>query len=252
MRAINLIPAEERRGGSAAGRSGGLVYVVLGTLGLLAALAAMYGVATKANRDKQAELADVTARAAAAERAAHALAGYTDFAAVRRQRAQAVKTIAEGRVDWAHVLHEVARTVPSDAWLTSLHAKSGAAATGAANPTPAGGTTPSAAAGSATGAAPAAPLIDLDGCTTGQSAVSKLMAELRRIDGVAKVQLTSSAKGTAAGSAGASSSSASTSGASGGPCSKPGRATFAMTLSFRAPAAPAAAAPATATAGSTP
>jgi Tfp pilus assembly protein PilN len=251
MRAINLIPAEERRGGSAAGRSGGLVYVLLGTLTLLAALAAMYGVATKATRDKQAELADVTARAAAAERAAHALAGYTDFAAVRKQRAEAVKTLAEGRVDWAHVLHEVARTMPSGAWLTSLHAKSGApVTTGAGGSTPPGGTTPAASA--ATGAAPVAPSIDLAGCTTGQSDVSKLMAELRRIDGVAKVQLASSAKGAAAASAATPSTGASASGAAGGTCTKPGRATFAMTLTFRAPAAPAAAAPATPTAGSTP
>ena len=242
MRAINLIPVEERRGGATAGRSGGLVYVVLGTLALLAALAAMYGVAAKATHDKEAQLADVTARADAAERTAHALAGYTDFAAVRRQRAQAVKTLAEGRVDWAHVLHEVGRTMPSDAWLTSLHAKSGAASAAAGSST----ATPSSGDVAPTGAAPGAPSIELAGCTTAQSSVSQLMADLRRIDGVAGVRLASSAK------AGAASASTAAASASAGPCAKRGRVTFALTLSFRAKAAPAAGAPATATAGSTP
>jgi Tfp pilus assembly protein PilN len=243
MRAINLIPLEERRGSTAGGRSGGLVYVLLGTLTLLAALAAMYGVAAKATHDKQAKLADVTARAAAAERTAQALAGYTDFAAARRQRSQAVKTLADRRVDWAHALREVARTMPSRTWLTTLHATSGAATAGSATGTPApslGGSAPAAA---ATGA----PSIDLAGCTTAQSAVSQLMADLRRVDGVAGVRLTSSTKGSTSASAGSSASAS----ASAGPCSVPGRVTFALTLSFRAKAA-AAAAPATSTAGSTP
>lgn len=244
MRAINLIPVEERRSGATAGRSGGLVYVLLGTLTLLAALAAMYGVVTKATRDKTAEVADVTARAAAAERTAHALAGYTDFANVRAQRAQAVKGLADGRIDWAHALHEVARTMPSGAWLTSLHATSGS--TSAGSPT----ATPSTGGAASTGATPGAPSIELAGCTTAQSAVSKLMADLRRVDGVAGVRLASSAKtGAASGAAGSSAAAAGASG-SAGPCAKPGRLNFTLTLSFRAKTAPAAAAPATT--GSTP
>jgi Tfp pilus assembly protein PilN len=250
MRAINLIPAEERRARAGAGRSGGLAYVLLGTLALLAVLAAVYGVTTKAANDKRAELTDVTARAAQAQREADALVGYTDFSAVRRQRADVVKALAAKRVDWAHVLHEVARTVPSDAWLTSLHAKSGAAPAGAATGTPAAGATPSATASSPAGGA-AAPSIDLTGCTTGQSAIPKLMAALRRIDGIEDVTLASSTKGAAGSAAAGSSSPPGTSGAGGGPCAKPGRATFALTLTFHAQAAPAGAA-VTATAGSTP
>ena len=39
MRAVNLIPAEQRRGaGGLAGRTGGVVYVVLGMLVVLVAL----------------------------------------------------------------------------------------------------------------------------------------------------------------------------------------------------------------------
>jgi Tfp pilus assembly protein PilN len=244
MRAINLIPIEEQGGRSAAGRSGGLVYVLLGALTLLAALAAMYGVAAKATHDKQAELADVTTRAAAAERTAHALAPYTGFGDVRRQRTQAVTSLANARVDWAHVLHELARTMPSGSWLTSVHAK-----TGGATATPSAATTTPAA------GAPAGPSVDLTGCTTAQSAVPALMADLRRIDGVSGVRLTTASKAEAASGAGAASASTAAASASDGPCAKPGRVTFAMTLSLRtsASAAAGAAAPvtATATAGST-
>jgi Tfp pilus assembly protein PilN len=241
MRAINLIPADERRGRTAGGRSGGLVYVLLGALTLLAALAVMYGLTAKAAHDKQAELADVTARAMAAERTANALAPYARFTDVRRQRTEAVTTLAKARVDWAHVMHELARTMPSNAWLTAVHAK-----TGAASATPASGATAPA------GAATNAPSVELTGCTTAQSAVPALVADLRRMDGVTDARLTAAADGNAAsGAAGASGSAAGASG-SAGPCAKAGRVTFSLTLSFRATASPAAApATATATAGST-
>lgn len=235
MRAINLIPIEEQSGRSA-GRSGGLVYVLLGALTLLVALAAMYGVAAKATHDKQAELADVTARAAAAERTAHALAPYTGFADVRGQRTQAVTTLAKARVDWAHVLHELARTMPSDAWLTTVHAKTSAATA-----------TPSSVPAAPAGAAAGGPTVELAGCTTAQSAVPTLMADLRRIDGVTGVRLASASKGDAASGAAAASAPAAT--GSSGPCAKPGRVLFAMTLSLRtaASAATGADAPVTAT-----
>lgn len=236
MRAINLIPLEEQGSRSAAGRSGGLVYVLLGALTLLAALAAMYGVAAKATHDKKAELADVTARAAAAEKTAHDLVPYTGFADVRRQRTQAVAALANARVDWAHVLHELARTMPSDAWLTSVHAKNGPATA-----------TPSSAPAAPAGAAPAGPSVDIAGCTTAQSAVPALMADLRRIDGVSGVRLATASKGDAGSASGAAPAAAAAAG-SDGPCAKPGRVTFAMTLSLRTAAAAGAAAPVTATA----
>ena len=46
MRAVNLIPAEQRSGGVVgAGRSGGVAYAVLGALCGLALMALMYGIA---------------------------------------------------------------------------------------------------------------------------------------------------------------------------------------------------------------
>jgi Tfp pilus assembly protein PilN len=226
MRAVNLIPADERRSRSAGGRSGGLAYVLVGTLAMLVVLAGMYGLITKSVNDRAAKLADVTARAQAAEATAGDLAEFTKFAALRKERTQTVKTLAAGRVDWEQMLREIARTMPSNAWLTSLKGAK-AAATSGSTPPAGGAATPA----PTTAAATPAPSIELGGCTTSQRAVSGVMAGLRRIAGVTDVRLASSAKGTS--DSGSAASSASRSGSD--PCSGGRRTVFSMTLTFKAP-----------------
>jgi Tfp pilus assembly protein PilN len=232
MRAVNLIPVDERRNRSAGGRSGGIVYVLVGALAMLVVLAGSYGLLTKSIRDRTTALADVTARAAAAEKRTGDLDEFTKFAALRRQRTEAVKTLADGRVDWELMLSEIARTMPANAWLTTLKATKAAASTAtapaAARPAP------------ATAAAAPGPSIELGGCTTSQRAVSALMADLRRITGVTDVRLASSAKGDSGSGSGSSGSGAS--GSSSDPCSGGRRTVFAMSLSFQATATRAAAA----------
>jgi Tfp pilus assembly protein PilN len=238
MKAVNLIPVEER-GGASAGRSGGIVYVLLAGLATLAVLATTYGFFARASHHRARDLAEVTARADAADAIAKELAPYVDFAGQRKQRTQTVMGLAATRTDWARVLREVARTMPSNAWLTSLHGTDGAAATSAA-----GASGPVATPAAATAAAPS---VEIGGCTTSQAAVSQLMVGLRRIDGIDDVRLSSSSKGGAGNGASPSNASSSES----GPCSGSSRATFSMTLTFKA-ASGAATTPQSATAGSTP
>jgi hypothetical protein len=103
MRAVNLIPAEERRGaGGAAGRSGGAAYVLLGALVLLVALVSALSLSDREIGTKQAELAAVQAQAADLRTAAARLDGYEQFAALRERRVQTVASIAGSRFDWAH------------------------------------------------------------------------------------------------------------------------------------------------------
>jgi Tfp pilus assembly protein PilN len=224
MKAVNLIPADQRRNSALSGRSGGTVYVLIGTLAGLVLLAGLYGLTAKSINDKTAQIADATAAANAAEATSKSLAGYTDFSAARTQRTAAVKALADARVDWAHILSELARTLPANSRLTTFRgstAGTAATATGGASP-----------AATAAGGAPA-PAIDLGGCTTSHTAVSTLMADLRRIDGVSDVTLSSSAKQDDSSSAGSSGSS---SGSAAGGCGT-SSTTFAMKLTFKAPVA---------------
>jgi Tfp pilus assembly protein PilN len=188
MRAVNLIPADDRRGaGGAAGRSNGGAHILLGALALIVVLVAAYTLAGKSVTDKKNELARVNADAAAAQAKTTELSSYTKFAALRTKRVDTVKQLANSRFDWAHALHEVARVMPTNAWLSTLNATT--------SPTVSGG------GGSATalrGALPV-PAIEVAGCTTSQASVARLMARLRLIDGVQQVSLQDSTKSSTSG-----------------------------------------------------
>jgi Tfp pilus assembly protein PilN len=186
MRAVNLIPAEHQRGaGGAAGRSGGGAYILLGALALLVAMAGLYVTAGKSVTDKRAEVARVTQQAQEAEQRAQNLQSFTKFSSLRSKRVDTVSQLAAARFDWAHALHEVARVMPTNAWLSGL--------TGTTSPTVSVGGSGS---GSLRGAL-SVPAIEIQGCTTSQASVAKLMARMRLIDGVQRVSLEDSQKGEA-------------------------------------------------------
>jgi Tfp pilus assembly protein PilN len=184
MRAVNLIPSDQQRGaGGAAGKSGGGAYVLLGALALLVVLAASYVVIGKSVDDKKTQLADITQQASAAESKAQSLTSYTKFASIRQKRVDTVTQLADSRFDWAHALREVARVLPQNAWLTQLTATTSTSV----NVGTGGGTLRGAL---------NVPAIVINGCTTSQQSVAKLIARLRLIDGVQRVTLEDSTKGT--------------------------------------------------------
>jgi Tfp pilus assembly protein PilN len=236
MKAINLIPADERRGSSgAAGASGGGVHVLLGALLLAVVMAAAYTVAGKQLRDDRSELARINRDVAVATAKAQRLEQYTKFSDLRSRRVETVKGLATSRFDWAHALREVSRTMPSDAWLTTLvgTVTPGVQVDGA-----------STGASQLRGALPN-PAIEVSGCTTTQKAVARVLTRLRLIDGVERVSLSASKKAdTAAGGGGGS--------VTGGDCRNGSDRypQFDLVVFFKQPQA-AAAAPATGTAGAT-
>jgi Tfp pilus assembly protein PilN len=183
MRAVNLIPTDQQRGaGGAAGKSGGGAYILLGALALIVVLAASFVVAGKSVTDKKTKLADLTQQATAAEAKSASLTSYTRFQSIRAKRVDTVSQLVASRFDWAHALSEVSRVLPENAWLTLLTAT----------------TSPSVNVGSASSSlrsALLAPAIQLQGCTTSQASVAKLIARLRLIDGVQRVSLEDSTKG---------------------------------------------------------
>jgi Tfp pilus assembly protein PilN len=183
MNAVNLIPVEERRGGST-GRSGAPAYAVLGILAVLVVMAAAWTLTGKTVSDRRAKLADVEQQATAAEAQANSLSSYSAFSDLRKNRAETVASIARSRFDWAHVMHEVARVIPPNTHLTSL---SGSVSSTA--PAPSAGGTALQLRGSNPG-----PAIDIVGCAPGQANVSRMMSRLRLIDGVEHVTLAESSK----------------------------------------------------------
>jgi len=199
MRAVNLIPSDERRGASVgAGRSQGVAYVVLGVLGVLAVLVLLYGVARHHASSRRSQLASISAETQHAREAVAALTPYTSFMALREQRMKAVADVVDSRFDWAHAFHELGRVLPSDASISSLDGTVGtaASATGSSSST-------TSAAGSSTPAG-SVPTITLGGCASSQSEVALTLQRLRLIDGVSAVSLKSSSK---AGDGGGNSSS---------------------------------------------
>jgi len=121
MRAVNLIPADQRGGaGGGMGRSGGSAYVVLGFLGALALLLLLYGRAHHQIASRKDQAAALNAKAQRAQEAVTRLAPYTTFLALREQREQAVSQLVDARFDWAHIFHELGRVLPVQTSITSL------------------------------------------------------------------------------------------------------------------------------------
>jgi Tfp pilus assembly protein PilN len=236
MRAVNLIPADLRASRSGGGRSGNGAFVVLGALALLVVMVSGYTLAGRAVSDKQARLTAVERQAAAAEQRTANLKAYTEFSTLSKQRTETVKSLAASRFDWAHAMTDVARVLPSNAWLSSMRATvaPGVSVDGAADPLRQG---------------LAVPAIELSGCTTSQANVARIVADLRAADGVRRVSLSSANKSEATGATSTEAASAGTA----GDCTQGNshRPKFSLTLFYDAPAAPAAAASATPTTTST-
>lgn len=190
MRAVNLIPRDERSGG--AGRSGGAAYALFGVLGILLLIVTAWALTSREVNQRKGEVARVTAQADVAQAKADKLAAYSSFSDLRTRRQQTVASIARSRFDWGHAMHEIARVIPQDAWLTSL--------TGSVSPTVAvqGG----AGSGGSLRSSLNVPAAEIVGCTRSQGEVSTMMTRLRLIDLVQRVTLIESSKrDDAAGSA---------------------------------------------------
>jgi len=197
VKAVNLIPADQRRGGTGLGRSGGAVYAILGLLGFVVVAAVVYVLSVNAVTSKREDLHGLQAQTQVAQAKADALAPYRTFAALKQARVQTIQSLASSRFDWERVMRKLALVIPSDVWLTSLV---GTVAPGVQLQAGSGGEA------SGLRSALPVPAVELTGCTTGQAEVSRFMSRLRVIDGVTRVSLASSEKGDTAGGTGGSSS----------------------------------------------
>jgi Tfp pilus assembly protein PilN len=206
MRAVNLIPPQQRGGSSVgAGRSEGAAYAVVALLVGLAVMAVLYGSASHKISSDQGKAATISAQVTATQAQATALAPYTQFLAMREQRTKAVSELVATRFDWAHVFHEFARVLPFGVSISALDGTVGSTSSNVAAPAAAapaaGATTSASAAATVTSATPpgSVPTFTLNGCATSQQEVARMLTRLRLMDGVSTVTLQSSTKATSGG-----------------------------------------------------
>lgn len=201
MRAVNLIPGDERGSGAgiSTGRSGGGIFVVLGLIGGLAVLALLYGLADRQIASNRSQVASLAVRAQQAQARAGELSPYTSFLQMREQRVQAVTALVDSRFDWAQAFHELGRVLP--AGKVSLSSVDG---TVGSNSSASGSSAASAGSSSVTSATPpgSIPTFTLVGCATSQAEVALMLDRLRLIDGVSEVTLQSSTKSGSPGGSG--------------------------------------------------
>jgi Tfp pilus assembly protein PilN len=218
VRAVNLIPADQRgsggAGGPVGGASGGVAYLVVVLLGGLAVLALLYGRASHHVSSAKGEVTSVNEQAQATQARAGELAPYVAFEQMYKQRLHDVSQLVGTRFDWAHAFHELGRVLPSGASLTTVHgaiAAAGASGTGSSASTSAPAASSSSSSSSSASAAAAVasatpagavPTFTLSGCATSQTEVAIALQRLRLMDGVSQVALQSSTKGTATGASG--------------------------------------------------
>jgi Tfp pilus assembly protein PilN len=185
VRAVNLLPPDLRGASKttaelsvASEASGGAgPFVVLGVLAACVAGATGYVLAGNTVKQRQAELATVTAQQQALARRVAALKPYADFDAKAKSRTQTVRDLASARFDWQQVLGDLARAVPANVTLNTLSGDVNAD-TGSSN--------------DPLRSAIAAPAVTLAGCAPSQTDVARLMARLRNVDGVTRVSLSKS------------------------------------------------------------
>jgi Tfp pilus assembly protein PilN len=211
MKAVNLIPSEQRSGGSVGARSEGAAFAVLGLLAGLAILTLLYGLAHHQLASRRAEAATLTAHAQEVQAQAAQLTPYASFMAMREQRLQAISQLIGSRFDWATAMGELSRVLPSDVSLSSLQGAVGSqtGSLGSKSSSSAGATTGAAGATgtSVSSATPpgTTPTFTLAGCATSQAVVAQMLVRLRLVSGVSAATLQSSTKSdSSGGSSGAS------------------------------------------------
>src|SRR3954465_15739480 len=223
MRAVNLLTPEMRSSqkGSSAPRPaamttpGGIgAIAVLSALALIVAGVAGYVLSTNVVKQKQSDLAAISANFDATVKRATALKPYSDFQTLAQQRASTVHALASARFDWEQSFRDLSRALPKDVYLSTLKGTVGGGSAGGA---------------SGIRSAIGSPAIALSGCTKTQPGVARLMSRLRNVQGVTRVSLSKSEKSDTAAASGGGGA---TGGSSVGPCGKGSPPSFEVVVFF--------------------
>lgn len=186
MKAVNLIPTEQRKARPTGERSGG-AYVAVGVLGALLVMALLYVLTSNQVNDRTAKADAARQQADALEAQSKQLGSFTNFAAIKEQRLASVVATAQTRFDWERLMRELSRVMPEDSWLQTTEASVGG-----------GESSETVSSTSSSSAEPTGPSANLVGCTPNQADVARLLVRLRQMYRVDEVTLNESIRDTAA------------------------------------------------------
>jgi Tfp pilus assembly protein PilN len=179
MKAVNLIPTEQRRA-RATGKQSGSAYVLVGVLVTLLALVGAYVFTSNDATDSTNKAAAAKSEADRLEAEVKQRGAFTNFAEIKKARLASVMGVADARFDWERLMREISRVMPEGSWLQSTDASMTGQVDGESTT-------------SATGAPVAAtPKAKFVGCTPDQSDVARMMVRMRQMNRVADVELNES------------------------------------------------------------
>jgi Tfp pilus assembly protein PilN len=202
VRPVNLLPERHRPRTPTGGRQGSS-YILLGVLGAVLVAALIYVLTLNQINSRRDAVAQAKNQTASAKSQIQALGAYGNFVQVKNARVQAVKQLADGRIDWEMAMRELARVLPSDVWLVSADASTGDGDTAASSATQAPSPNP------ASGGASDTATLTLTGCAKSQDEVAVTLVRLRQMNGASDVSLNQSTSTKADGGSGGDSAAAS-------------------------------------------
>jgi Tfp pilus assembly protein PilN len=188
MKAVNLIPGDQRRATPSGNASGG-AYAVLGVLAVLLVMAVAFVITNNSANDGKSKASAARQQAAALENQAKQLGGFSDFASIKTQRLASVMAAAKTRFDWERFMRELSRVMPKGSWVNTTSASVTGDSTG---------TDPTSSTTTSTGVV-TGPKANLVGCTPRQSEVARMMVRLEQMYRVTEVSLNESAQEQAGG-----------------------------------------------------
>ena len=183
MKAVNLIPSDQRRAKASGNASGG-AYGVLGVLAVLLLRAVAYVVTGNSVNERESQAAKARQEASVAAGKSKQLGAFTDFASIKEQRLASVMAAAQTRFDWERFMRELARVMPADSW---VHTASASVAGDEA------------AASSTAATTVVTPQANLIGCTPRQTEVARMMVRLEQMYRVTDVVLNEATQESAGG-----------------------------------------------------
>jgi Tfp pilus assembly protein PilN len=179
MKAVNLIPTEQRRARPSGKHSGG-AYVVVGLLATLLVMAVAYVLISNTVAERESDAAAAKAEANRLTAQAAKSGSFTNFAQIKQTRLTSVASVAGSRFDWERMMRELSRVMPSGSWLQSTDASVTGQVTGSESI-------------SSTPGAVVQPKANLVGCTPHQPDVARMMVRMRQMHRVTDVELNESA-----------------------------------------------------------